>query len=129
MMDLERAVFLCEGLEYRQRGRKLRGRFPYNSLATVGDRGTVRKERFAPRSLRFSIEDPDRNISLLVGHDFNLALALRSRQFKSLELTDSDAGVDFEATLPPPSQQPTYMKDALLSVDAGLLVGISPGFQ
>ena len=54
-------------LEVRQGGREIFGRFPYNSLATMASRGRVRKERFSPRAFRFAIDDPDREINLLVG--------------------------------------------------------------
>ena len=35
----------------------------------------------------------------------------------------------FEATLPVQSQQPTYMRDLVLKINAGLARGISPGFR
>ena len=47
---IDYAVYECVGLELRQRGRRLSGRFPYGATATVSDRGTVRKERFAKRA-------------------------------------------------------------------------------
>lgn len=126
---LERAVFDCIGLEYRAKGRRLSGRFPYGSTATISDRGAVRKERFQPRAFSFAIEDPERTISLLRGHDFNAAIAVRSPKFKSLELEDGDGGLNFEAILPPASQQATHLKDTLLDVQSGMLAGISPGFK
>ena len=88
MDALDYAVFECVGLELRQRGRRLSGRFPYGATATISDRGTVRKERFAKRAFSFAIDDPDRTISLIRGHDFNVALAVRSPKVKTLELVD-----------------------------------------
>ena len=123
------AVYECVGLEYRQKGRRLSGRFPYGATATISDRGAVRKERFASRSFSFALEDPDRTISLIRGHDFNVALAVRSPKIKTLELVDADDALAFEATLPPLSRQPTHMRDALLDVQNGMLAGISPGFR
>ena len=129
MDALDYAVFECVGLEYRQKGRRLSGRFPYGETATISDRGTVRKERFASRSFSFALEDPDRTISLLRGHDFNAALAVRSPKVKTLQLVDGDDALAFEATMPPLSMQATSMRDALLDVQNGLLAGISPGFR
>ena len=58
-------------LEYRQKGRTLSGEFPYMQLATMSDRGTVRKERFGPKAFQFAINSPDREINLLAGHSFD----------------------------------------------------------
>ena len=129
MDALDYAVFECVGLELRQRGRRLSGRFPYGATGVISDRGTVRKERFTKRAFSFAIDDPDRTISLLKGHDFNVALAVRSPQVKTLELVDGDDALSFEAALPPVSQQPTHMRDALLDIQNGLLAAISPGFR
>ena len=83
-------------------GRSLRGAFPYNKIATVRDRGRVRKERFGKRAFGWQIREfakleeelaeaikgaheeavsilreqvERRNINLLSGHDFNRPLA------------------------------------------------------
>ena len=128
-MDLEHAIFDCLNLEYRRKGRRLRGRFPYGDTATVSDRGAVRKERFSKRAFSFAIDDPERTISLLRGHDFDKALAVRSPKIKTLELVDSDGGLDFEAVMPPLSQQPTHLRDTLLDIQNGNLAGVSPGFR
>ena len=129
MDGLECAVYECVGLEYRQKGRRLSGRFPYGATATVADRGTVRKERFSKRAFSFALNDPERTISLLRGHDFDKALAVRSPKVKSLELEDTDGGLNFEAVMPPVSQQPTHLRDTLLEIQSGLLAGLSPGFK
>lgn len=133
-MQLEtRSVFPAE-IEYRQKGRKIEGRFPYGgatlekrNIAVVASRGRVRKETFGPRAFSFAVEDETREINLLSGHSFSNPLASKLR--KSLVLRDTDEALEFVATLPPENEQPTFMRDAVLSLAAGLLLGISPGFQ
>ena len=120
-------VWPVEGLEIRQAGRTLSGAFKYGSTATVRDRGRVRKERFAPRAFNYAVEDETREINLLSGHTFDRPLA--SKQSGSLRLRDSDDSLDFAATLPPESEQPSWMRDTVLAVRAGLVNGISPGFR
>jgi len=105
----------------------LRGRFPYGATATVKNRGRVRKERMAPRAFRFAIDDTDREINLLVGHSYDKPLA--SRSAGTLDIRDGDDAVKFRATLPDDAEQPSWMRDALLSVRAGLMSGVSPGFM
>ena len=112
-------------VEVRARGRELTGRFPYGSTATVSDRGRVRKESFGPNAFRFAVEDAEREIHLLVGHSFDKPLA--SRGARSLELEDTAEALTFRAQLP--EAQPTYMRDTLLQLDAGLIGGVSPGFR
>ena len=124
VMDI---VWPIEGLEIRQAGRSLSGSFRYGSTATVRDRGRVRKERFAPRAFSHAVEDEEREINLLSGHTF--AQPLASKQRGSLRLSDSDDSLDFEATLPPENDQPSWMRDAVLAVRGGLINGISPGFR
>lgn len=114
-------------LEYRQRGRELIGRFPYGKLATVRDRGRVRKERFSRRAFKFAVEDPSRDIDLLAGHSFDRPLA--TRRLGSLELEETDDGLNFVATLPPESEQPSWVQDTVKAVRGGLARGISPGFR
>lgn len=117
-------------LEIRRRrsgGRpRLSGSFPYNRTATVSNRGRRRKESFGPRAFAFAIEDPDREINLLLGHSFDKPLA--SKRTGTLVLTDGDDALRFEATLPLPEDQPTHVADAVKMVRAGLVLGISPGF-
>ena len=127
-----RSVYPVE-LEYRQRGRVLQGSFPYTdsgmseNVATVSDRGRVRKEAFAPRAFDFAVKDESREINLLSGHNFDFPLG--SKLAKSLTLTDSASALSFRATLPPESEQPSWMLDAVLAVRGGLVRGISPGFK
>ena len=114
-------------LEFRQRGRTLSGVFPYGSVATVRDRGRVRKERFGPRAFRFSVEDATREIDLLAGHNFSEPLA--GKRAGTLVLEDSDQGLEFVAELPAERDQPTWMVDTVKAVRGGLVRGVSPGFR
>ena len=119
-------IFEAGELEIRRSGqsRVLRGRFNYGSMATIRDRGRVRKERFEPRAFRFAIEDEARQIDVLVGHDYGKPIA--SRKAGTLEIADGDDGVTFEARLP--DDPPSWVIDAEKSIAAGLMVGLSPGF-
>ena len=115
-------------LEIRARGdrRVLSGRFPYNRTATVRSSGPNRKERFAPGSLRWQVEEfqkvqaelggmvektvdkvrrealedslERRNTFLLVGHSYDRTIAdMRSG---TLTVKHTDAAVELEAELP-----------------------------
>ena len=119
--------FEAAKLEIRRSGgvSTLSGRFNYGSMATIRDRGRVRKETFEPRAFRFAIEDDSRNIDVLVGHDFGKPIA--SRKAGTLEIADGDDGVTFEARLP--DDPPSWVVDAEKSIAAGLMVGLSPGFS
>ena len=44
-------------------------------------------------------------------------------------MTDGDDAVRFEVDLPDEARQPSWMRDAVLAVEAGLSVGVSPGFS
>ena len=121
-------IILDGQLEIRRVGgaRILSGSFPYNSLATVNSRGRVRKESISSRAFRYAIEtEPERRIDLLVGHDFGKPIA--SRQAGSLVIEDTADAVVFQATLP--EDAPTWVVDAERAIGAGLMTGISPGFQ
>ena len=116
-------------LEIRQVGgaRVLTGTFPYgpDSMATISDRGSTRKEYFQSRAFSFALDAPERRIDLLVGHDFGKPIA--SRQSGSLTLTETDAAVSFEAVLP--DDPPTWVLDAEKAIAGGLMTGLSPGFR
>ncbi len=115
-------------IEIRQRGgrgRTLRGSFPYNALATVRNRGRVRKERVRKGAFRYAVEDEDREVNLLLGHDFQAPLA--SKRAGSLTLRDGDA-LQFEAALPAAGEAPSWVEDAVRAVEGGLMLGVSPGF-
>ena len=120
-------VYEVPRLEYRQRGRHLIGSFPYRAVATVSDRGRTRKETISPRAFRFAVESDSHDIDLLRGHSFDSPLA--SKLAGSLVLVDSDAGLDFDAELPPERSWPSWMQDSVLAVRSGLIKGISPGFR
>ena len=144
-------------LEIRARGdrRVLSGRFPYNRTATVRSSGPNRKERFAPGSLRWQVEEfqkvqaelggmvektvdkvrrealedslERRNTFLLVGHSYDRTIAdMRSG---TLTVKHTDAAVELEAELPDENRMPSWVRDAMLGVEGGQLRGISPGFQ
>lgn len=113
-------------LEYRQRDRTLTGEFPYGSMATISNRGSVRKERFTPGAFDYALRDPTREINLLAGHSFDRPLA--SKLAGTLKLEDSPKMLYFRASLPPENKQTTWMRDAVLSIRGGLTRGISPGF-
>ena len=119
-------IFEASKLEIRRSGgmSTLSGRFNYGSVATIRDRGRVRKERFESRAFRYAIEDEQRQIDILVGHDFGKPIA--SRKAGTLEIADGDDGVTFEARLP--DDPPSWVVDAEKSIAAGLMVGLSPGF-
>ena len=140
-------------LEVRARGagRVLSGRFPYNRTATVRGRGRVRKERFAPGSLRWQVVEfqklqaqaakavgkavdavladalEKRNTFLLVGHSYDKNLA--DMISGTLTVKHTAQAVELEAVLPDPDKMPSWVRDSLLAVEAGQLRGISPGFQ
>ena len=122
----EYPIFEAAKLEIRRSGgmSTLSGRFNYGSVATIRDRGRVRKERFESRAFRYAIEDEQRQIDILVGHDFGKPIA--SRKAGTLEIADGDDGVTFEARLP--DDPPSWVIDAEKAIAAGLMVGLSPGF-
>ena len=116
-------------LEIRQIGgaRLISGHFPYNEMATMADRGRVRKESFASGAFKYAIENPARRIDLLVGHDFGKPIA--NRQSGSLSISDNAAGVDLEARLPDAALTPSWVLDAEKAIIAGTMIGLSPGFR
>jgi hypothetical protein len=110
--------------------RTIAGRFPYNSTATVSDggrKGRPRKERFAPKAFEYRVEDPDAEIHLLVGHDFDRPLA--SKLSDTLKLEDTEEALSFEANILPAVAETQHAKDALALIASGLSVGLSPGFR
>ncbi|MDO5613629.1 MAG: HK97 family phage prohead protease [Paracoccus sp. (in: a-proteobacteria)] len=121
------------GLELRAAGdgsRRLTGRFPYNKRAVIhsGGKGQrPQKEQFAPRAFGFAVDDPDRDIHLLVGHSFDHPLA--SKKAGSLILNDGDEALTFQAILTPEIQRASWVQDFLAAFAAGLITGISPGFR
>ncbi len=124
-----RTIWAASDLEVRQRGKRpvIAGRFPYKSLATIADRGKVRKERIMPGAFNFTLEDETREVNLLFGHSFDRPLA--SRHSGSLLLNDTEEALEFEATIAPGLEEVTHVRDALTMVGAGLVAGVSPGFR
>lgn len=154
-----RAVYEGE-LELRQSGRRLAGRFPYSQksgdrMATVMNRGRVRKERIAPDAFGWQIREFEklqgelastitnavdearvqllrqeierRNIHVLAGHSFDKPMGDMLRSGARVQSTRE--AVEFEIELPDESNQPSYMRDAVAMVRAGLIGGISPVFR
>ena len=88
----------------------------------------MRKESFSSRAFAFAIdEEPTRKIDLLVGHDFGKPIA--SRQSGALTIVDSAEAVTFEATLPDEAMAPSWVKDVVLAIQGGTMMGLSPGFR
>ena len=114
----------------RRGGTVLRGSFPYDATATLSDGGRTgrpKKERFAPRAFRYAVDRPERDIHFLSGHKFDRPLASRKRG--TLELNDTAEALQFEATIAPELAEVSWVKDAMATLDAGLTLGISPGFR
>ena len=110
--------------------RTLSGRFPYGKTATLSDggrRGRPRKEKFAPKAFEFRVEQPDADIHLLVGHDFDKPLA--SKLSDTLKLTDTAEALTFEARILPNIAETQHGRDILALLTSGLAVGLSPGFR
>ena len=121
------------GLELRAEGdgtRRLKGRFPYKKRAVIDSGGGGRrpkKEEFGPSAFSFAVDDPERDIHLLIGHSFDRPLA--SKKAGTLILRDSAAALDFEAILTTDILRATWTQDFLAAYAAGLVGGISPGFR
>ena len=134
-MEIETCYALIGELEIRQGGgsRQLVGRFPYNGTATVSDRGRTRKESISSRAFSFAIDNTvDRvgaplKIDLLTGHDFGKPLA--SRQAGTLAIQDADDAVTFQAQLPALEESASWVEDTVKAINAGQMVGLSPGFR
>ena len=121
------------GLELRRQsdgGAQLTGRFPYNKPAVLSDggrEGRPQKEVIAPGAFSYRVDDPQEDIHLLVGHDFNQPLA--SKATNTLSFKDTAAALIFTATISPAIARTAHGSDALALIGAGLAVGISPGFR
>ena len=113
-------------VEIRQRGRELFGSFPYGRLATIGSRGSLRKERIDAGAFDFAIEDETREIHLLVDHSYGKPVARKLNG--TLALENSSKALTFRTTLPPEDEQQSWIRDTVLSLRQGNVGGISPGF-
>ncbi len=111
------------GLELRQMSdgsAEISGRFPYGVEARLGE---GRVEVIAPRAFAAQIAS-ESDIFLLAGHDFDKPLA--SRQAGSLDVSDGDDALTFEARI---VADTTWARDFLAAHRAGLIAGLSPGFR
>lgn len=109
---------------------RLRGRFPYGQPAVLSDggrSGRPQKEIIASRAFSYRVEDPDEDIHLLLGHDYDHPLA--SKGTGTLSLRDTAEALVFEAVISRTISETSYGRDALAMIGAGLAVGISPGFR
>ncbi len=111
--------------------RRLRGSFPYGATATLSDGGRnggrPRKERFKSKAFAYRVNRSEKEIHLLVGHDYDRPLA--SRLTGGLKLTDTAEALQFEAVIDPAIAETSYGRDVLAQVATGLAFGISPGFR
>ena len=149
-------------LEIRARGGgpgSLFGRFAYSAgpgrgMATVSDRGKVRKERISGNAFGWQLDAfaelqkemadviagavdearleilrqalDRRNVHILGGHSFDRPLGdLKS----GAKIVSTKKNIEFEIDLPPEADQPGYMVDTIKMIRAGLAGGISPGFR
>ena len=162
MTMIEFPVFFDAELEVRARGGgpgSLFGRFAYSAgpgrgMATVADRGKVRKERIAgdafgwqmrefsklQKEMGLVIEDAvdearlevlrqeleRRNVHVLAGHSYDKPIgSLKS----GAKIISTKEAVEFEVDLPAEADQPSYMRDTVRMIRAGLAGGVSPGFR
>ena len=153
---MERAVF-DGALELRQAGAGgpsvLRGSFPYApAVGIISNRGRRRKERFSPLAFDFSIKRAEAalerlrratasgnraairtaseeasaaNINILSGHDFGKPLG--DLLSGTARLTNTREALQFEVDMP--RLPPTYFEDIIRQIGAGLLLGVSIGFN
>ena len=153
-------VFAAE-LEIRARGGgpgSLFGRFAYSQgpgrgLATISDRGKIRKERIAGDAFGWQMREFEklmqemgdvvksgvearlevlrqeierRNVHILSGHSYDKPLgSLKS----GAKIISTKKSLEFEIDLPPEADQPTHMVDTVRMIRAGLAGGVSPGFR
>ena len=103
--------------------------FPYglDNMATISDRGQVRKEYFVSRAFRYAIENKARDISVLRGHDFNQTLG--SRSAGNAKFDDTVAGFEVILELPATVEQTIAQQQFVLEFRQHLLRGVSPGFR
>ena len=111
--------------ELRQRGRGIGGSFFYGRDRVTSATGRKRKQRISSGAFRFALEDPDREISLLLGRDYDKPLA--SRLSGALTLEDTREALRFDvATLPATSYVNDYRE---LVSSAAVLFGVDALFQ
>ena len=124
-------------------------------MATIMNKGRVRKERIAGDAFGWQIREFEklqgelaatiesavdearvqvlrqelerRNIHVLAGHSYDRPMGDMLRS--GARVTSTREAVDFEIDLPDEGNQPSYMRDAIAMIRAGLIGGISPGFR
>jgi HK97 family phage prohead protease len=113
-------------IELRQANgqRSLHGRFAYNSISGLGR--LPFREQIAPGAFRSSIDGPTTEIWLLAHHDMERPLA--SKSTGTLQLRDSETELRFDAVISPEIAETSYGADLLRQAEAGLVLGVSPGF-
>ena len=68
-----------------------------------------------------------RNVHVLAGHSYDRPMGDMLRSGARVQSTRE--AVEFEIDLPVEGDQPSYMRDTVAMVRAGLIGGISPGFR
>lgn len=104
----------------------LRGRFPYSVPTVLRDGRQRLREMFERRAFGKSIAE-NSDVHFLVHHDFDRPLA--SRSAGSLQVSDDDDALTFEARLSEEMRSVGYVRDFLAALASGLVGGISPGFS
>lgn len=111
--------------------KRLRGRFKYGKRAVLSDGGRnggrPKKEIIAPNAFEYRINKPDEDIHFLVGHSYDRPLA--SRSAGTLDIRNTSDEVIFDALISQELQEVSYVFDFLRAFDAGLIIGLSPGFR
>ena len=111
-------------IEVRATEDGISGMFPYGKDTVISGNGKVRKQRIQPGAFKFAIDQPDREISLVIGDG---SRPLASKQAGSLKLTDTPEGLRFEVKQLPKT---SYAKDFLSLLRAGSIApGIIPIFS
>lgn len=123
------APFELEVRRDRSGETRLRGVFNYNTRAVLSDGGRTgrpRKEEFAPGAFDYSIDSPDQDILLLVGHSFDRPLASKFNESLTFERTAKS--LILNAVIPAMVANTTHGRDALALLGSGLAVGFRRAF-
>lgn len=110
---------------------RLRGVFPYERETVLFDGGgrtdQARRETIARRAFARRVSDPEADIHLLAGHDFDRPLA--SRGAGTLDVSDDEDALRFDARIGADLARVSWVADVLTAVRNGLIRGLSPGFR
>ena len=126
----QRAIFEVLDLELRQRGGgrvlspggSLTARVP--RLATGGE---CARRSLLQRAFAFAVEDEARAKSTCsAGHSFDKPAGQQAGLARLSSMTATD-GLRFEADLPEEAAQPSWMRDTVMALNAGLVGGIIAG--